>query len=293
MITIFTPTYNRAYILPQLYNSLLRQSNTKFIWMVIDDGSTDDTGVLIEKWKSERKIAIEYVRKENGGMHTAHNKAFDLVTTDCCVCIDSDDYLPDTGVADMLEAWDEIKDEATLAGVIGLDANKEGEVIGSRFPDGLTRSTLNALQRKHKVTGDKKLVMRTLVVQEFDRYPEYSEERLVPLGTLYLKIDQKYQWSIVNKVFCIVEYLQDGSTRNILNQYRRNPKGFAYERQLRIALEPSIGRKFRNYIHLVSSAFFAGDLRLLTSAKYKYLMPLAFVPGLLFHWYVLGKTKRS
>ena len=93
-ITIFTPTYNRAYLLPQLYNSLIEQTNKDFIWLVIDDGSNDNTKELIKNWQQKNKISIQYIYQENQGMHGAHNTAYKNIDTELNTCIDSDDYMP-------------------------------------------------------------------------------------------------------------------------------------------------------------------------------------------------------
>ena len=95
-LTVFTPTYNRAYILQRCYESLVRQTSKDFIWLIIDDGSTDNTKSLVDQWiKEKNEFEIKYVYKENGGMHTGHNKAYELIDTELKVCIDSDDFMPD------------------------------------------------------------------------------------------------------------------------------------------------------------------------------------------------------
>src|SRR5690554_1440544 len=97
-ITIFTPTFNRAHLLPRLYQSLCSQTSSDFLWLVIDDGSSDGTDELVKEWQEENKIAIEYHFKENGGMHTGHNLAYQVIDTELNVCIDSDDYMPEDAV---------------------------------------------------------------------------------------------------------------------------------------------------------------------------------------------------
>ena len=97
-ITVFTPTYNRAYCLHQVYESLLRQTSKAFQWLIIDDGSTDNTRQLVQQWKNDNKIQIQYHFKANGGMHTGHNAAYQLIETDLNVCVDSDDFLTDNAI---------------------------------------------------------------------------------------------------------------------------------------------------------------------------------------------------
>lgn len=109
-LTIFTPAYNRAYTITRTYESLLKQQCKDFIWMIIDDGSTDNTKELVEKWKNkENGFEICYIYKENGGMHTAHNVAYENIDTELNVCIDSDDCLAENAVQKILEKWKKLK----------------------------------------------------------------------------------------------------------------------------------------------------------------------------------------
>lgn len=93
-ITVFTPTYNRAYTLSKCYKSLKQQTCKDFVWLIIDDGSTDNTQELVEEWITENEIEIQYHYQKNQGMHGAHNTAYELIETELNVCIDSDDYMP-------------------------------------------------------------------------------------------------------------------------------------------------------------------------------------------------------
>src|SRR5690625_5160901 len=106
-LTIFTPTYNRAYCLHCCYESLTKQTNKDFIWLIIDDGSTDDTEKIVKDWKKKNKIQIGYVWQNNQGMHGAHNTAYEHIQTELNVCIDSDDYMPDDAVEKILSFWNE------------------------------------------------------------------------------------------------------------------------------------------------------------------------------------------
>lgn len=133
-LTIFTPAYNRAYTITRTYESLLKQQCKDFIWMIIDDGSTDNTKELVEKWKNkENGFEICYIYKENGGMHTAHNVAYENIDTELNVCIDSDDCLAENAVQKILEKWKKIKNFG-YAGIVGLDADMNtGKLLAQIF----------------------------------------------------------------------------------------------------------------------------------------------------------------
>lgn len=289
-LTVFTPTYNRAYCLHQVYDSLCRQSSQDFEWLIIDDGSTDNTKEIVEGWKKENKIQINYCYKENGGMHTGHNKAYELINTEFNVCIDSDDFMPDNAVEIIVKETRGLPQE--YAGIIGLDADKNGNIIGTKIPSHLTHCKLNELYTKHGVQGDKKLVYRTNVVKKYPAYPEFPGEKFVPLDYKCLLIDQDYDLKPVNEVFCIVEYQADGSSLNIFRQYRKNPRGFAFSRVSRIQYGSTFKERFKNAVHLVSSALFVKDFSLLKQTQKPEMVFLALPAGLLLNLYVRFKTRK-
>ena len=285
-ITVFTPTFNRAFCLGRVYDSMKRQTRRDFVWMIIDDGSSDGTRELVESWQREGLVSIEYIYQENLGMHGAHNTAYANIKTELNTCIDSDDFMPDNAIENILRNWEQVR-APHLAGIIGLDAyQSDGTVVGTQFPSHITESTLQDLHRIHKVTGDKKLVLRTDVVREFPPYPIYPEEKFVPLGTLYLMIDQKYKLRCVNEVYCVVEYLAEGSSRNIFRQYKRSARGFRYARTLEMKYSRSFSYTFTRAMHLVSSSFFTGESIFKDNPK-KAITLLALPAGIFLHYYIL------
>lgn len=287
-LTVFTPTFNRAYCLHQVYDSLCMQTVQDFEWLVIDDGSTDRTQELVTTWIAENRITIKYCYKENGGMHTGHNKAYEIIETPFNVCIDSDDYMPPNAVAIILEQLQGL--DNSFSGIIGLDADQKGNVIGTPIPESLSRCKLNELYSKHGVQGDKKMVYRTALMKKCPPYPEYKGEKFVPLDYKCLLLDQEYDLKPVNQVLCVVEYQLDGSSLNIFKQYRKNPRGFAFSRLSRIEFGSTFKERFKNAIHLVSSALFARDLSLLAQSRDHLLVFFAIPFGVLLHCYVLLKT---
>lgn len=291
-LTVFTPTYNRAYCLHQLYESLCRQTSKDFEWLVIDDGSTDNTKELIDIWKLENNIEIKYFYKENGGMHTGHNVAYSLIETELNVCIDSDDYMLDNAVEKIIKRWQTLYDKSKICGIIGLNQFSNGNLVGTALPDSLEFSTLYNLYHNLNVKGDKKLVLSTKVVKEYPPYPVFKDERFVPLGTLYLMIDQDYQFSCLNDTLCVVEYLQDGSTRNIFKQYRKNPRGFRYSRIVELTFFKNKRLKILKILHLISSTIFIGDRHFFKDNPEKIMTILLLPLGLLFHFYILIKSYR-
>lgn len=280
-ITIFTPTFNRAHLLPRLYQSLCSQTSSDFLWLVIDDGSSDGTDELVKEWQEENKIAIEYHFKENGGMHTGHNLAYQVIDTELNVCIDSDDYMPKDAIEKMISSWSAIEDKSKIAGMIGLDADSNGEIIGTEIPEILKKGGLTDLYKKYDVKGDKKVVLKTSILKGYSLYPEYTGEKLVPLGILYLMIGQDYDFIYNNDIYCIVEYQEDGSSNSIIKQYFQSPRGFAYARTIQKRFSYSFKDDCKNAVHIGVSSLVSKDfslLKLKPKMLLNYLMfPIAII----------------
>lgn len=228
ILTVFTPAYNRAHTLPRTYESLKKQGNKNFKWLIVDDGSKDNTKELVDEWlKADNGFEIKYVYKVNGGMHTAHNTAYENIDTELNVCIDSDDCLAENAVDKILKKWDEVKDKG-YAGIVGLDANMNtGEVIGTSFNTELKETTISGFYDAGG-SGDKKLIYRTDIINKYPVYPVFEGEKYVSLSYKYLLIDQDYKLAVLNEVLCNVEYQEDGSSNTMFRQYLANPKGFAF-----------------------------------------------------------------
>ncbi|MCS5420925.1 MULTISPECIES: glycosyltransferase family 2 protein [Psychrilyobacter] len=286
-LTIFTPTYNRAYTLYKCYESLKRQSEKNFKWLIIDDGSSDGTEKMVEKWKGEKNdFDILYYYQKNQGMHGAHNTAYSLIDTELNVCIDSDDYMTDDAVEKILKFWQTNKDKK-ICGFAALNAKENGELIGTRFPKDLKTSKSFELYSKHGVRGDKKFIYRTEITKLYP-YPLFKGEKYVGLDYKYKKYDLDYELALMNEVVCIVEYLEDGSSKNMLNQYLKNPKGFSFYRKENMKY-PNTGLlyKYKECIHYVASSIICKNKSFLKESPLKILTFLALPAGYIFFLYIL------
>lgn len=223
LLTIFTPTYNRAYILPELYRSLCKEPSDSFIWLIVDDGSTDNTQELVENWQCENLIEIVYFKQENGGKMRAHNKGVEICTTPLFFCIDSDDQIATGAVEKILETHQTLRDDEFLGGIAAkkLIINK---LASKDLPD-KKRSTLHNIYASG-FKGDTSLVFKTDVLREFP-FPEIEGEKFVTEGYVYDQIDQKYEFLILNEFLMRCEYQEDGYTFNAGSLYLKYPKGWA------------------------------------------------------------------
>lgn len=290
LLTIFTPTYNRAHLLPRLYDSLKNQTSKNFCWLIVDDGSQDGTKELVHSFIKENILQIDYVFQENQGMHGAHNTAYHNITTVLNTCIDSDDFMALDAVEHIIKKWDSIIDKEKYAGIIGLDADVNGHLIGSRF---LTDSTTLENFYLNGGKGDKKLVYRTSVMQEYPTYPLFPGEKYVGLSYKYLAIDQDYELITLNEILVIVDYQKGGSTNNMFRQYYKNPQGFALIRKQGMVLSKSKIKRFRDAIHYVSSSFLIKNKSFIEESPKKTMTILATPIGFLLYLLILFKNKNK
>lgn len=290
ILTVFTPTFNRAYTLHKCYESLKRQSSKDFIWLIIDDGSTDNTKEMVEKWISEDEIEIRYHYQKNKGMHGAHNTAYELIDTEINTCIDSDDYMSDDAVEKIINFWNKNKNRG-LAGFVALDAYENGEVIGTKLPSDINETTYFDIYNTLGVKGDKKFIYRSDLTKLYP-YPIFEGEKYVSLAYKYAKLDDDYKLGLMNEVVCIVEYMEDGSSLNMFKQYRRNPKGFSFIR-IENMKNPrmSAKSKFKECIHYVSSSIMAKNKKFLNDVPCKFRTLIAVPFGVLLYIYILKKTQ--
>lgn len=224
-ITILTPTYNRASLLPRLFDSLLRQTNKDFEWIVVDDGSTDDTREVAANLKEKcgGAFPMGYVYKANGGKHMAINIGAERARGELLFIADSDDLLTDDALETVANSWHDISDDKSFAGIAGLDITMDTrEVIGSGLPQEHIDCNAIDIRYRHHVTGDMKEVFRTEVLREFP-FPEFAGERFCPEQLVWFRMARRYRLRYINKPIYIADYQPDGITAGITRARMRNP----------------------------------------------------------------------
>lgn len=288
LLTVFTPTYNRAYCLDKCYESLLRQTSKDFEWLIIDDGSTDNTREIVDGWIKEQKIPIRYIHKKNGGMHSGYNTAYDNIFTELAVCIDSDDYMADNAVELIADFWKKNK-APQYAGIVALDITADGNVIGKPLPDKKSIKIYDYYNRLNG-SGDKKMVYRPEIMRQF-RSPEFEGERLFPTCYKYFLVDLEYDMLVLNEPLCIVEYMADGFTSNIMKSYKKNLNSYIYYRKFILTYpNATAAHKFRFAIHYVAECLLNKEKHWLRNAPMKRIVVPAILPGILLYFYLLSKT---
>ena len=293
-LTVFTPTYNRVELLSRCYESMKRQTSKNFIWMIIDDGSTDDTASVVSNWMKESSdFSIEYYYKDNGGLHTAYNEAIKHIKTKLCVCIDSDDFMPDVAVEMILRFWKKNGSDR-YAGIVGLDYNLNGTIIGDPLPDQKSVNLIDLLVGKYPIhNGDRTNVVRTELYKKYAPMKVFPGEKNFNPHYMHLQISQEYDFLVLNKNLRYVEYQETGMSNSILKQYRNSPNSFAEIRKLYLSF-PGTSWKFkmRHSIHLVSSCILAGRfLDALKESPCRGITIMAIPFGCILSLYIRIKTK--
>lgn len=224
LVTVLTPTYNRASLLPRLYESLCCQTSKDFEWIVVDDGSADDTEDVVKGFDSAcQPFLIKYYRKENGGKHTAVNLGIKKAQGELLFIADSDDKLPPDGIDTVAKEWLAVKGCEKIGGIAGLDINmRDGTLIGSGLPRDCVDCNAIDIRYVYRVSGDLKEVFRTSVLREFP-FPEISGERFCPEQLNWFRIAQKYDLHYIDKSIYLVEYEQDGLTAGITKARMLSP----------------------------------------------------------------------
>lgn len=291
-ITVFTPTYNRAYILGKCYESLNRQTCKDFIWLIIDDGSTDHTRELVQQWQSRKNgYAIQYIYKENGGLHTGYNAAIANMDTELSVCIDSDDSMPEDGIEQILRVWKTVHDE-NIAGIVGLDFDQDGKLIGKMLPeeDSINAAALLCVSGM----GDKKYVMRNDLLRSVAPMPVFPGEKNFNPHYFVIRLSKEYRFKPVNQCICLVEYQSDGMTANIWNQYYNSPRSFAELRRAILEV-PGMTWKYRykTAAHYVAGSILAKSKCWLKNSPCKVLTIFAYPLGVVLSKIIEYKAIRK
>lgn len=295
ILTVFTPTYNRAHTLPRLYKSLCNQTCMGFKWLVIDDGSSDSTAELIAEYKKEYKIPITYIKKENGGLYTGYNKAYEVIDTELNVCIDSDDYMPENAVELIVKTW-EGRRGSEYAGITGLDFYA-GTVnpIGGYFPAHLKEAFLLDLYIKGIHRGDSKQVMRTDLMKRFSPMEGFHGEKNFNPIYMLLQACDELPMIILNKNLCFVEYQEaDSMSKSIWRQYVESPRSFAKQRVMEMGLKRSTFlNNLRLSIHYVAVSIIAKDRKWLANTPEKFLAIITAPLGFLLWLIILLKNRKQ
>ncbi len=246
-LTVFTPTYNRRELLARAYESLCRQTVKDFEWLIVDDGSTDSTDDLVKKWIDEGRIRIRYRYRENGGKMRAHNMGVEMCETTLFMCLDSDDYLIDTAVYDMLAAYDEAVASAgegvRIGGVVAHKGSTDEKLLGKDDFPPVKTSTLYDLYLKG-FSGETTLMYETDILRSYP-FPEIEGEKYVPEDYIYDKIDGVCVLAVLPRIITVCEIVSSGYTDSVKRLKKENVNAFYLYYEQRAFITPRSFRKLK------------------------------------------------
>ena len=294
MITVLTPSYNRAYILKNAYESLIDQKCKNFEWVIIDDGSTDNTKELVKEFINERKIDIRYYKKENGGKHTALNLGIEKAKGEYIIILDSDDKLMPNAISLINKYSKKYIKNQKICCLSFLRVFPNNKKIGRLMKDDEIISNYIDYRYNKNIYGDMAEVFITKILKEY-HFPIYKDERFLSEAIIWNKMALDYDTVFINKPIYITDYLEDGISKNFFKLVYNNPIG---------AMENSkmfLNKKFKFKIRVKNAILYNG-YRIRAKEKYgkeefvsnnNFLIRIMFIPGLLFNKLVLNKYKNK
>lgn len=235
-ITIITPTYNRGELLERLYCSLQEQTCGDFEWLIVDDGSMDDTEQRVRTWQNENHLEVKYIRQENGGKHRALNKGIETIDSELTFIVDSDDFLPPDAIQIIMEyhkKYSGDRNRHKLCGYSFLRFYSSGEVNTAFFTQDEEIGTYLQIRINGDIGGDKAEVFYTSVLKGYP-FPEYPEENFMPEDVVWMQMSDKYNMVHINRCVYISDYLEGGLTKSGRRMKLRSPKGMALRSKIYI-----------------------------------------------------------
>ena len=286
-ITVVTPTYNRANELEKAFNSLKEQTEKDFEWLVIDDGSTDNTEDVIRNFKEETNFDISYYKQDNQGKHIALNIAFKKVKTELLMILDSDDCLTRTAIEEILLIHNKYKDNDKVAAYVFQKgkSNAPTERITQVFKKEEFIDNYNTYIINKEIKGDKEEVFKTKILKNYS-YPQYLGEKFVGEGVLWSKISHNYDMVFCNKIIYLCEYLDGGLTKSGRSFRMKNPQGGKYH------AEEYLDKRYKNKIRIknailylvYSKALKENYFKILKNRKEKILFIMAKIPSEIIYY---------
>lgn len=290
-ITVLTPAYNRGKLLKKLYESLCNQDCKDFEWLIIDDGSTDDTSVCVEQMKKIADFPISYYKKENGGKHTALNYAYQFIKTPLTFIVDSDDLLTGDAISSIESIYKKYKDEHELCGFSFLRGKPNGGYLStSGVPqDGMKESYVEC-RINRSIGGDMAEVWYTHCLKEYP-FPEFLGEKFLGEDIVWVRMSEKYKMRFFNRVIYISDYLKDGLTNNRRKYNIKSPNGCVERAEAFLGSDSNIKTKIKAALQYQIYGRFAliDTSRMYQRTDCKFLFALCFLPAHIL--YIIWKKR--
>lgn len=290
LLSIVTPTYNRADLLPRLYKSLVEQNSSDFEWVVVDDGSLDNTEELIKSYVDENKLKINYIKKPNGGKHTAYNLGVNASCGDLIICVDSDDLMAKNSIEIIKKYRGKVSDLESCAGFVAKKIDIDGTKMNFDLPDNKIIN-LYDLETVFNCVGDKCFIVKSDIAKN-NIFPFVESERFFPEGYMWDMIGNKYSFYSINEVINECEYQEDGYSNNYLKLMLNNPTGFKAFLSQRIDMATTLKERL-GYASRYNAFKILSNKNIFNyKGRHKVLTYLSYPIGALFCVYYKLKKRR-
>ena len=293
-ITILTPTFNRAYILPKLYESLLKQTENNFDWLIVDDGSTDDTKIIVKHWINEKKISIIYRYQKNGGKHKALNNGISLIKNDFTFIVDSDDALTEDAVETINSYYEKYKDYKNLCGFSFLRKFPNGKINGQAFKKNEYYSDYISCRINENITGDKAEIYKTEVLKKYP-FLEVEGENFLSEDYVWIQIAEEYNMIHINKAIYVGDYLPDGLTKNIIIKKLNNSVGNYKRAKILCSKKCNLKNRTKGIMLYISYGLYSKEKvsTLFHQIEFKLLFIAFLVPAICYYIKLLYISKKQ
>ena len=284
IVTVLTPTFNRGGgSLNNLYQSLQKQTIKDFEWLLVDDGSTDDTKNIAEEMRKKAEFPMRYIYKENGGKHTALNVGVKQITSELTFIVDSDDKLVPDAIETILQYHKKYKERKDLCGYSFLRRFPDGNINGKPFePDEKVGTYIECRINADDTQADKAEVFYTRCLKEFP-FPEYRNEKFLGEDLVWIRMAMKYQMVHINRAIYVGNYLEDGLTKNRRKNNIRSPYGCMERAKEFMRPELKLKYRLKGAVQYLVYGKFAGEKQLIAKAPYKGLAVCVALPSMLVY----------
>lgn len=287
MITILTPTYNRKNTLTKAYKSLLNQTNKNFEWIIVDDGSSDNTKEIVNKFIKEKNLKIIYKYKENGGKHTAVNEGVKIAKGKYILILDSDDTLLENAVELIYKYWKKYEKNEKIACLSFIKVFPNNKTIGKEYKEEEVVSNHIDFRYNRNLLGDMCEVFKTEILKKYP-FPTFNGERFLSEAIIWNKIAIDYDTAYINKPIYMADYLDDGLSKNFLRLVYNNPNG------ARLNSNMFLNKRFKLKIRIKNAILYNGYSiiakiklsKIIKESNSRFLTILFFIPGILFTIYL-------
>ena len=284
LLSVITPTYNRGELLKNCFSSLRAQTDDRFEWIIVDDGSTDDTASIVSGFRdAAAQMRICFVQKENGGKHTALNAAHPHVHGKYVLILDSDDTLTDDAVAVVRECWSRWENHSEV-GIVTLLKGKDREHPNCYGAQENVPVDIMSGKRIRPVSNDACEVIRTEVFLQYP-FPVFPGETFLSEGALWNRVSFTHKCVYVNRVIYLCDYLAGGLTQSGRAMRIRSPRGGMYTHNLNMSGKSGCKRRVKSGMLYTCYGFFAGQspLQMHRACDHKWLMWMCLPFGWLLY----------